>query len=72
MELMLQAVGGLAENLPQQAQHEEPELKNLTLEGVQLTLKDVNLNMPEQKQDNEQVRKLGHTVSTMEQRMIDL
>lgn len=25
---------------------EEPELKNLTLEGVSLTLKDVNLNMP--------------------------
>ena len=72
MELMLQAVGGLAENLPQQAQHEEPELKHLTLEGVQLTLKDVNLNMPESKSDNEQARKLGNTVGSMEQRLLDL
>lgn len=30
---------------------DEPELKSLCLEGVSLTLKDVNLTLPSQKRD---------------------
>lgn len=38
-------MGGIAADMP--ALNEEPELKNLTLEGVSLTLRDVTLSKPE-------------------------
>ena len=46
--LIMEQLGGVAEatNAVMQNQRDEPELKNLTLEGVSLTLKDVNLTLP--------------------------
>lgn len=45
---ILTQMGGVAEATTQVANTvgEEPELKSLTLEGVSLTLKDVNLTLP--------------------------
>ena len=45
---ILEQVGGVAEATNNVASTiaEEPEMKSLTLEGVSLTLKDVNLTLP--------------------------
>ena len=47
---------------------EEPELKNLTLEGVSLTLRDVTLSKPE----DERTEETREKVVSMEQRMAEL
>jgi len=51
---------------------EEPELKNLTLEGVSLTLKDVNLNMPKDLEEEAAKKAMFKTAKTLEERFLDL
>ena len=52
-QLILSQLVGVSEDTQQVANTvaQEPELKNLTLEGVSLTLKDVNLTLPQQERD---------------------
>ena len=45
---------------------EEPELKSLTLEGVSLTLKDVNLTLPSQEKDREREEERDKKVGSMD------
>ena len=67
-------VGGVAEATSQVANTvaEEPELKSLSLEGVSLTLKDVNLTLPSMQKDKEKEAQRDAKVMSMEQRMGDI
>ena len=51
---------------------DEPELKSLCLEGVSLTLKDVNLTLPSQKRDRERERQQEQTVKSVDIRLGEL
>ena len=55
--MILQQLIGVSEDTHQVANTvaQEPELKNLTLEGVSLTLKDVNLTLPQQERDEARI-----------------
>jgi hypothetical protein len=52
---MMKQLAALAEqtHLVATSVADEPQLKSLCLEGVSLTLKDVNLTLPSQKRDKE-------------------
>ena len=51
---------------------QEPELKNLTLEGVSLTLKDVNLTLPQQERDEVRIAKHEASTRSVEQSLAEI
>ena len=73
-QAILTQIGGVAEATTQVATTvaEEPELKSLTLEGVSLTLKDVNLTLPSQERDKAREIARDKVNMSVDQRLADL
>ena len=73
-QLILQQLIGVSEDTQQVAHTvaQEPELKNLTLEGVSLTLKDVNLTLPQQERDEARIAQHEASTRSVEQSLADI
>ena len=51
---------------------QDPEVKDLRLNGVSLTLQDVNLTLPSQKRDREKELMHEQTINSVDKRLADL